>query len=63
MSVTLEGIQEARAVEAEFLTGKLALCMRMWTSRQSSRVKDSAAQQMPVLVNLGKLGDQARGRE
>lgn len=56
--MTLEGIQEARAVEAEFLTGKLALCVRMWT-----RVKDSAAQEMPVLVNVEKLGDQVKGRE
>lgn len=62
MSGILLEIQKTRAVEAE-LTGKLALCERTWTNRQGSVVKESATQQMPMLLDLGKLGYQVRGRE
>lgn len=59
----MEDIQEAGAVGAELLTGKLAPCVRMWTRMRGSGVKESAAQHIPMLVNLGKLGDHVRGRE
>lgn len=35
----------------------------MRTSRQGSGVEESAAQRMPMLVNLGVAGDPVRGRE